>query len=360
MQGQSNGHQLSINSSSHQYQVLIGSGLLEKFFEQVENPFVIADSRFADQLSDAGLKRIVLIDAVEENKTLSSVEMSLIQLKKLGMTRDDSLVAIGGGIIQDIATLSASLYMRGVQWAYLPTTLLGMADSCIGGKSSINAGDVKNLVGNIYPPNQIVIDVDFISTLREVDIYAGLAEAAKIAFCKAPEHFIEYRKLEKDRSPSGFVELLSFILSQKKWFIEIDEFDRKERKLLNFGHTFGHALESATDHRVPHGIAVALGIASAILFVGNEREISDTENDLFEYMMNIASSAVDLNEVLEAINWKVYTSAFEGDKKHGVSSYNLIVPGELGHLEIRSLEKSTATVERVIESQRWVLAGGSV
>lgn len=216
------------------------------------------------------------------------------------------------------------------------------------------------MVGNIYPPNQILIDVDFISTLRDIDICAGLAEAAKIAFCKDPELFFKYQQMERDRSPSGFIEMLSFVLSQKKWFIEIDEFDRKERKLLNFGHTFGHALESATGHEVPHGIAVALGIAAAVFFVRKERGTSKIENDLYEYMLNLSSSVLDLNKVLEKINWEIYVSAFQGDKKHGVDSYNLIVPSESGALEIRGLQRSPETIERVIEAQRKVLTGESM
>jgi len=100
------------------------------------------------------------------------------------MTKENELVVIGGGFLQDIGTLVASLYTQGVNWSYVPTTLAPMGDSCIGGKSSINAGNVKNLVGNFYPPRTVIIDASFVSTLPELEILAGISEIAKICFSK--------------------------------------------------------------------------------------------------------------------------------------------------------------------------------
>jgi 3-dehydroquinate synthase len=271
------------------------------------------------------------------------------------MTRDDSLVAVGGGIIQDIATLAASLYMRGVAWSYFPTTLLGMTDSCIGGKSSINAGVVKNLVGNIYPPDEILIDVDFLETLNQIDIHAGLAEAAKISFCSGPEAFRTYLELVGDNSDNEYVEMLYFVLSQKKWFIEIDEFDRAERKLLNFGHTFGHALESATNHEIPHGIAVAMGIRAAVSFVASKREIGAIEIQLDNYMSGLCSCGLDYGSLLRTIDWNKFASAFAGDKKHSIDSYKLITPLKKGGVEIGSFEKSAELIEEVKTAQLKIL-----
>jgi 3-dehydroquinate synthase len=356
MQSKFESKSLSISASAHEYQVQIGVGLFEEYCEGFKG-FVVADQRFSNIISAVGLTKVVYIEAVEDNKTLSTVEQVMISLKKMGMTRDDSLVAIGGGIIQDIATLSASLYMRGVAWTYCPTTLLGMTDSCIGGKSSINAGEVKNLVGNIYPPTEILIDVSFLETLRSVDINAGLAEAAKIAFCKGPEAFKYFLQAVEDKSPDGYAEMLFFVLSQKKWFIEIDEFDRAERKFLNFGHTFGHALESATKHLVPHGIAVALGICAAVAFVEEERKLSDIERNLENYMRMLAMEAVDANEIVKIINWTKFVDAFDGDKKHSANFYKLITPLFGGQVEIKSLSKSAETIDRVKRAQAHVLEG---
>jgi 3-dehydroquinate synthase len=345
---------LTINSSSHEYQVQIGSGIFADYMEKFDG-FVLADQRFEIMVKQAGLTKVVYVEALEDNKVLSTVESVLIAFKNLGMTRDDVLVAVGGGIIQDIATLAASLYMRGVAWSYFPTTLLGMTDSCIGGKSSINAGVVKNLVGNIYPPNEILIDVDFAATLNQIDIHAGLAEAAKITFCSGSEAFATYLDLVTRNVSTEYVDMLYFVLSQKKWFIEIDEFDRAERKLLNFGHTFGHALESATNHGIPHGIAVALGIRAAVTFVASERELGAIEIQLDDYMRDLAICGLDYGSLLRTINWDKFSSAFAGDKKHSIESYKLITPLRNGGVEVVSFEKNVELIEKVKTAQLKVL-----
>lgn len=345
---------LTIAASTHEYQVRVGEGLFTDHFMDFDG-YLIADQRFEAVIKNLGLTKVVFVEAIEENKTLSTVETVMISLKNMGMTREDSLVAVGGGIIQDIATLSASLYMRGVKWAYFPTTLLGMTDSCIGGKSSINAGDVKNLVGNIYPPDEILIDVAFISTLKQVDLHAGLSEAAKIAFCKGADAFATFLTFDVDNEPNAYAEMLFYILSQKKWFIEIDEFDRAERKFLNFGHTFGHALESSTNHLVPHGIAVAIGIRAAIAFVSEERALSVIELQLDQYMADLSRVVLTDNSLGDIIDWAKYTAAFSGDKKHSVDAFKLITPKENGQVEIKSLPKNDETIERVMKAQLAVL-----
>jgi 3-dehydroquinate synthase len=354
MQNKFDSLSLTISSSSHDYAVQIGSGIFANYMEKFDG-FVLADQRFESIVTQTGLKKVVFVEALEDNKVLSTVESVLIALKNLGMTRDDVLVAVGGGIIQDIATIAASLYMRGVAWSYFPTTLLGMTDSCIGGKSSINAGVVKNLVGNIYPPDEILIDVDFLATLNQIDIHAGLAEAAKIAFCSGPDAFKTYLELAADNPHTDYVELLFFVLSQKKWFIEIDEFDRAERKLLNFGHTFGHALESATNHEIPHGIAVALGIRAAVSFIASKREVGTIESQLDEYMRELSYCGLDYGSLLQRIDWDKFSSAFSGDKKHSSESYKLITPLQDGGVEIGSFPKNAELIEEVKLAQLNVL-----
>jgi 3-dehydroquinate synthase len=354
MQKKSDLLSLTINSSSHEYLVQIGAGSFSNYMEKFDG-FVLADQRFKSIIQKTGTTKVVYVEAFEDNKVLSTVESVLIAFKNLGMTRNDVLVAVGGGIIQDIATIAASLYMRGVAWSYFPTTLLGMTDSCIGGKSSINAGVVKNLVGNIYPPNEILIDVDFLTTLDRIDIHAGLAEAVKIAFCSGPEAFRTYLELVSNNPTNEYVEMLYFVLSQKKWFIEIDEFDRAERKLLNFGHTFGHALESATNHEIPHGIAVALGIRAAVSFVASKREIEAIEIQLDDYMRTLCFCGLNYNYLLKIIDWDKFSSAFAGDKKHSSDSYKLITPLQNGGVEIRSFEKNAELIEEVKMAQLKVL-----
>ena len=185
------------------------------------------------------------------------------EMREAGARRSTHLVAIGGGIVQDLATFAAQMFMRGIDWTYVPTTLLGMADSCIGGKSSLNVGRFKNLAGSYFPPRKVVVDPRFIATLPDEDVAGGLAEAAKITFCRGPREFATHRALY-DQFPHTARELLHHTLAAKQWFIEVDEFDRAQRRQLNFGHTFGHALEAGTAFAISHGTAVALGVRCAI------------------------------------------------------------------------------------------------
>jgi 3-dehydroquinate synthase len=207
----------------------------------------------------------VLIDATEENKSIERVIPVIEKLVANKARRDHSLVGIGGGIIQDITCFIASTLLRGMRWKLVPTTLLAQADSCIGSKSSINLGSTKNILGTFNPPNEIFICPRFIDTLEHKDILSGIGEMLKV-------HAIE-GKTAFDKLANDYEELLSnrqtllrYIrdaLHIKQKFIEVDEFDRGIRNIFNYGHSFGHAIESATNFAIPHGIAVTIGMDMA-------------------------------------------------------------------------------------------------
>lgn len=182
------------------------------------------------------------------------------------------------------------------------------------GKSSINTRTVKNLIGNIYPPTKIYIDTDFLKTLSEIDYLCGLAEASKICFCKGEKEFKKFLEFADSRKPDELAEMLVHVLDSKKWFIEIDEFDKAERKMLNFGHTFGHALEVATAHKIPHGLAVASGIKAAVFFESKKRDLSQLELELLGFEAKLTAPLRDLLTPNE-VDWYKYADAFKADKK---------------------------------------------
>jgi 3-dehydroquinate synthase len=201
-----------------------------------------------------------------------------------------------------------------------------MTDSCIGGKSSINAGDVKNLVGNIYPPNEIMIDVKFLETLQQVDVNAGLAEAAKIAFCKGSDAFTFFLEAAVNKSATGYAELLYFVLSQKKWFIEIDEFDRAERKFLNFGHTFGHAVEKHAKYFLRHGECVAIGMA----FIAHlQSELGLITDDIRDLHLSILTG-INLPITYSAGDWPELRALMSMDKKSRGNTLRFVTISEIG------------------------------
>ncbi len=207
----------------------------------------------------------VVIDATEENKSIERVIPVIEQLVANKARRDHTLVAIGGGIIQDITCFIASTLLRGMSWKLVPTTLLAQADSCIGSKSSINLGSTKNILGTFNPPNEIVVCPAFLDTLDPKDFLSGIGEILKVHAIDGKVAFDQlandYDDLLNDRTT-----LLRYIgdaLRIKQKFIEVDEFDRGIRNIFNYGHSFGHAIESATDFGVPHGIAVTMGMDMA-------------------------------------------------------------------------------------------------
>ncbi len=216
----------------------------------------------------------VVYDATEANKTLDKGVFEFLGfLAERQATKHAKIVAIGGGAIQDIACMSAQIYKRGIEWEFVPTTLLSQVDSCIGGKSGINIGPYKNLIGGFWPPSRVHVCTDMLQTLPRREILSGMGEVVK-------HHMLTgATAAEFDWSDPVVIhpELVYSNLDIKREFIENDEFDRGDRLLLGLGHTFGHALEGATHFEIPHGVAVALGCDMA-WFVSSRRGLTDIKN----------------------------------------------------------------------------------
>jgi 3-dehydroquinate synthase len=262
---------LVIQSHKGPYQVYFDENAIQRIAETKTALHVIVDRRVAQLHKDilAPLlsgPSVLMIDALEPNKSLEVMPAYVTHLVSKGIRRDHRLVAIGGGIVQDIVCFLAANMLRGVDWAMVPTTLLAQADSCIGSKSSINCGGAKNILGTFTPPREVWIAARFLDTLAEQDVRSGIGEMLKVHAIDGAASFdriaADYEKILSDRAT-----LLAYIrrsLEIKQRYIEIDEFDRGPRLVFNFGHSFGHAIEAATDFAVPHGIAVTIGMDVAL------------------------------------------------------------------------------------------------
>ena len=256
-----------IQSHRGPYQVRFG-GLfegLEKGLNQRE--YLIIDRRVADLYSkplEAALSSdsVLRIEATEANKSLEKFSFYVEQLLESGVKRDSTLIAVGGGILQDIVAFIAATLHRGLAWRFYPTTLLAQADSCIGSKSSVNVGRFKNQLGTFTPPQEILICPEVLDSLGRTEIQSGIGEMIKVHIISGWEDTRtiadHYRRLFSDK-PS-MVKTNWRSLEIKKQKIEVDEFDKNERLVMNYGHSFGHAIESATGYAIPHGIAVTLGM----------------------------------------------------------------------------------------------------
>lgn len=290
---------------------------------------IIADERvlelYSDSISDiVENDRLIKVEATEGAKTIDEIIPIMESLIKNGFRRDQCIVAIGGGVIQDITCFLASVMMRGVAWRYVPTTLLAQADSCIGSKSSVNLKIGKNTLGTFYPPEKIFVSTDFLKTLPEDEIRSGIGEMIKVHAIDGKESYDylngNFSHLETDESVME--EFITRSLEIKKRYIEIDEFDQGPRNIFNFGHSFGHAIETATNYAVPHGIAVTLGMAIAVDFAVEFGHTPDVNRDRMRPIClanakDYLSADIDPNLVFQAM---------ARDKKNTRDGYRIIIP----------------------------------
>ena len=275
--------------------------------------------------------RYILIKSSEGNKTINYTQEVIRELLKVNVRKDDTLIAIGGGITQDIVTFIASILFRGLEWKFYPTSLLAQCDSCIGSKSSINFDQYKNLVGTFNPPSEIFIYAGFLNTLSESEIRSGIGEMLHYYFTEgislAQEVSDKFYELLTNRNI-----LLYFIsnsLRIKKNIIEIDEFDTSIRHIFNYGHTFGHALEAITDYSIPHGQAISLGMDLANYISLQKQMISKDQFDEMHAILvkNIPSFTFTKN------NLDSYIDALAKDKKNKGNKLGCILTYGAGKVE---------------------------
>ena len=344
-----------VHSSLRDYQVDVGAGLLDALLRAEPALHVVCDQQMLQHWPSVARRAgVIPVLAEEARKDLSSVAQIIESLRRAGATRGSRMLAVGGGVVQDLATMASSIYMRGIDWVYCPTTLLGMVDSCLGGKSSINVGEFKNIAGNYFPPSRILIDPVFCRTLPGVQRVAGLCEAAKICFCSRDEAFGHYQRLMSGvdvfDDESALVSLISLSLRTKKVFIEQDEFDQGIRLLLNFGHTFGHALEGASGFALSHGIAVGVGMLAAIDFarrIGLADGSAARTLALRSHVRELLAGVPDLAGVLGAIDPEQALRRFQSDKKHQTGRYAVIVVNREGFVERIQLPADPETAAHI-------------
>lgn len=330
--------QITIQSHKGEYTAsFIRSAMDQLNASPVENAIYIIDQNIA-QLYESRLsnilssQKVLKIVATEENKSLDKFPAYVEALVDLKVRRGEYLVAIGGGIIQDITCFLATTVMRGLPWIFYPTTLLAQSDSCIGSKSSINSGEIKNILGTFTPPDKVIIDVDFLQTLEQKDIFSGIGEMLKVHAIDSPESFNHIsEQYENIISESACMEEFIYdSLMMKKKLIELDEFDTGPRNVMNYGHSFGHAIESATNYAIPHGIAVTIGMDIAN-FVAAELGVSKTGR--FERMHGVLDKNCESYRHVD-IDVSLLLNALSKDKKNSASQLRLILPDVEGCIGI--------------------------
>ena len=315
--------------------------LVDKFEKSIlqyskENTFIFVDQKlltlFKQQFSSILPKYpLISIEAIETNKTIDYCQNLIKSLIESGIRKNSKVIAVGGGIVQDITAFTSSILFRGIDWVFYPTTLLAQADSCIGSKTSINLAGYKNLVGNFYPPAEINIDLSFLETLPVGEIKSGIGEILHF-YLIGGSALLEGLVNEYDELLANPKLLKKYIMESlriKKKVIEIDEFDRNERNLFNYGHTFGHAIESVTSYGISHGQAVTMGMDIANFI---SMHLDYLTNEDFTYMhrilaKNIPSFCLQDDMIAE------YLKALSRDKKNVGNQLGCILSTGLGAMK---------------------------
>lgn len=242
---------------------LIGSGRSVALISD-ENVWQHYGEDFQQRLNGTGLKaEAIVLPPGEDNKSLAGLSRLYEFFADIKLNRNGLLIALGGGVIGDLTGFAAATWMRGIDYIQFPTTLLSQVDSSVGGKTALNLSSGKNIIGAFHQPKLVIIDPDTLRTLPRREINCGLGEVIKYGAIRSSDLF---KKLEKGQT-DGYEAIISECCAIKAEIVANDEFDRGDRALLNFGHSFGHALESFYQYqRFNHGEAIALGMimASAI------------------------------------------------------------------------------------------------
>ncbi len=294
-----------------------------------ENVFSLHQPKFAGY-------QVIQIKGTEKNKTQTSVDVIVNHLLEMDIDKSYMLVGVGGGVVTDMAGYVASIYKRGIKLGLVPTTILGMTDASIGGKNGVNVGIYKNMVGTTYRPTFILYDFSFLDSLPKSEWINGFAEIIKHACIKDAEmfealaqHNIDYYYSNKQATAS----LIEKNVALKTAVVVNDEFETGDRFLLNFGHTFGHAIENL--YQLPHGHAVSLGMVIAAKI---SEEINNFESISKERLIKLLEQ-YGLTVLLD-VDYKKVVGLLKNDKKRAGDQINFVLLNNIGDAVVQKLSFS--------------------
>lgn len=330
---------LHMNLGSNGYDITVGADLLDsakEYFNLDRKVIIVTDSgvpkeysiRIAANAKDA---RIVTVSEGEASKSIATLEHLLNEMSDFGLTRGDCAVAVGGGVVGDLTGFAASCYMRGIDFYNVPTTLLSQVDSSIGGKTAINLGGIKNVVGAFYQPKGVLIDTEVLKSLSKRQLASGLAEVIKMALSQNAELFGFIEGLGCHNCVMKNIEhIIIEALKVKKTIVEEDEREASIRKILNLGHTLGHGIEASNTDGLYHGECVALGMLPVV---------SDDVRKRLEAIYGRMGLPTRYTQDVE-----VALSLVSHDKKRVGDTLEVITVKEVGACEITPMTKEQFSI----------------
>ena len=334
---------IRVNLGPRSYDILIGSGLLNNIRSQVlklkKKQVVIVTDVQVGALYAPHVKKslkgiechVITMPAGEKYKTLYAASAIYDKLVSLKLNRDGLIIALGGGVIGDLAGFAAATYMRGIDLIQVPTSLLAMVDAAIGGKTAVDHKKGKNLIGVFYQPRLVIADVGVLNTLPPMEFKNGLAEVLKYGFIKDPRIV---KMIESNpKVNSAFLEKIVYLCARIK--AEVVSKDERElsgyRMILNFGHTIGHAVEALGGYsRIKHGEAVGFGMAAATLIALKLRMINKLNFEKMLYLIARLKLPIQLNYKADAI-----LKALQLDKKTRSGKVRFVLPKKIGQVVVR-------------------------
>ena len=343
-----NQSKIKIRTKNQSYNIVVGKDLIKNFSKLLKNNFIyfnkcllVVDNNVPKKIVKkiySQLKKnkfLFYFKSTEKNKDQKSIDKLLNILLKNNFNRNDCIISMGGGITGDVAGFTASIYKRGIKFINLPTTLLAQVDSSIGGKTGINNKYGKNLIGTFFQPDLVIADTSFLKSLPKREIICGYAEIFKHSLIAGKKYFnyLEKNKFKILKLKSPYIEkAIAESCKIKKRIVEIDEKEKKIRKVLNLGHTFAHAYEAETKYskKLNHGEAVILGINSAAKFSLSNKLLTRKK------YLRIISHINDLNlsnnkkNLFKKKNISSILKFMKTDKKNNSNKINLILLKDIG------------------------------
>jgi len=359
-----NSDTIEISGNGFRYSALVGHGLMANAGELTGKVVsgnrcaIIADEisarLFGDRVSKSFTAenfspRLIRIPSGEKSKSLAEVEKICDEMIAAGLDRSSFVVGLGGGVIGDISGFVAAIFQRGVPHIQIPTTLLAMVDSSIGGKTGVNLDAGKNLIGAIHHPALIIADVEALESLPAKELRQGYAEIIKHAIIRDAEMF---RALSSRAKPpvrlgprdDGFVALIRRNIAIKARIVMADAREISgERALLNFGHTVGHAIERATDFKIPHGDCISVGIAAACAISLKRAGLSSKERD---DVVSLLKQFELPTQLPTAVDREKIAAALAHDKKFVGGRIRFVVTPKIGEAHV----SSNVTMEDIREA----------
>jgi 3-dehydroquinate synthase len=333
---------ISVQLSHASYKILVGCGTFENLEQHLETsglkgPFLVVSQPRIFKAIGRPLKKkfpVVLIPDGERAKTLKTVSRLLDRMLQLKLSRQSTVIAVGGGVVGDVAGFVASIYMRGIAVVQVPTTLLAQVDSSIGGKTGVNHRAGKNLIGTFFQPRLVVSDPLVLKSLPAREYASGLYEALKYGIIRDADLFQGFEKnnaLFLERNPEAIENLVARCAAIKADVVMNDEKENDLRRILNFGHTVGHGLEAAARYtRIKHGEAVGYGMIAAARIGRALDKLTVADCSRIEGTIE----AVGRLPALTGLKTKDVLEALQHDKKVRDGAVHFVLPREIGRVEI--------------------------